>query len=832
MQEINRRSFLAFVGGTSATAAVGGAGALFAPSSALAAPIAIAFTPVRVPFPLPVYTTNNHFLATGVNGVGSVIASVETGGPAVELPTYTVIDDVIVPPEYERYVISAWGDRPFGNTAYSTANDYVGFNADYTGYIPLAGTNDGLLWTNHEYVSYPFSQICPEAAITTPAGNNVFQSVIGYALPDVRNRAFFGECLYNVGGSILRIKRVTRGGRFAVQNGDVLNRRIHALSGLGINSTRSDAYYSAERGVVGYSAVTSWGALAHQVGDNNYLLGTGPAATQVFNLSSDGLGDKIIGTLGNCSGGTTPWGTILTCEENFQADPSFFFLGVTEGVKADGTQTGYAFNSTVGAQTTDTGARTAGAEFGLVGEKYGWVTEIDVKNPTVRAKKHTALGRFRHENVAMRVEPGKKMAAYMGDDRRGGHTWKFVSDAVVTNVTSTSNSTLFENGTLYVAKFNADGTGVWIPLLLSTVTNPNSPTAIGSVQVAQEGIANPDRNGLVNLPRRIGYAGSTTAGGFLPLTTLTENTATTDPITAAATTFIGTYQGKTLAQFYASQGAVLVDAFAAANLVGGTPGARPEDVEVHPRTKDVFIAYTDGRAGGDGYADSRIFTVSKYSTALNAESQNGGLYKIVESGNAPDALTFTWSKFLQAGEAGSVNGAGFGNLDNLAFDAKFNVWGVMDMSTDLHNGLGLGLSATPTTINHALKGSSNAQPTVGVFGNNWMFCIPTEGPDAGKQLPFAIGPTRAEMTGPTFVGDHLLLSIQHPGENAPIGAQNTGPKTRSIEILSLDGTTVFNQSRTIPFGSQWPSNTIPGNTSGLPKPAVIGIRRKAGGAFI
>jgi uncharacterized protein len=817
MQEVNRRNFLAFMGSTGATAAIGGAGSLLTATGAQAAPLLLSFTPVRVPFPLPVYVTNNNFLATGVNGAGSLIASVETGGPAVELPTYTVIDDVIVPPEYERYVISAWGDRPFGNTAYSTTSDYVGFNADYTGYVPLVGTNDGILWQNHEYTSYPFSEITPESAITTPPGNNVFQRVIGYAIPTTRTREYVGESLYNVGGSILRITRITRGGRFGVVNGDVRNRRIHALSGLGVNSTRTDVYYTGTRTATLYSQVTGWGALPHQAGDQNYLEGTGPAATDVFvGVNADTLGNKIIGTLGNCSGGTTPWGTILSCEENFQADPSSFFLGVTEGVLPNGSQTSYL---STGLQT-ETGSRTAGAEFGLVGEKYGWVVEIDVKDATKRAKKHTALGRFRHENVALRAEVGKKLAAYMGDDRRGGHVWKFVSDATVANVTSPTNSSLFENGTLYVAKFNADGTGSWIPLLLSTPTDPVSPTAIGSVQVTQQGVANPDRNGLVNLPRRNGIAGQSGDGGFFGLTTLNEATS------------IGGYQNKTLANFYTTQGAVLVDAFAAANLVGGTPSARPEDVEVHPKTKEVFIAFTDGAAGGDGYPDSRIFTVSKYTTAINDEQQSGGLYKLLESGNTPDALTFTWTRFLQGGEKGAENGAGFANLDNLAFDAKFNVWGVMDMSTNLHNGLGLGTGAAVLPISHTAVGSAAASNLVGVYGNNWLFCIPTEGPDAGKQLPFAIGPTRAELTGPTFVGDHLILSVQHPGENAPIDASNTGPRSRAIEMLNLDGTAVFNQTRTIPFGSQWPSNTVPGNTSGIPKPAVIGIRRKTGGAFI
>ncbi|MCR5881902.1 DUF839 domain-containing protein [Rhizobacter sp. J219] len=809
MQDLNRRNFLSFVGGTGVAVSTVSLGGLMSAEAVHAAPVPVSFTPVRVPFPLPIFTTNTNFLPTGVNGAGTLLAPTETGGPAAELPSYTVIDDVVVPPEYERYVISAWGDRPFAD-----ANQYVGFNADYTGYVPLSGTNEGLLWTNHEYVSYPFSEICPESAITTPAGNNVFERVIGFPIPTTKTREYMGECLYNVGGSLLRIRRVARGGRFGVVNGHADNRRLHGLSGLAINAMRTDAYYTGARGTVAYSEVTAWGPRAHQAGDSHYLEGTGPAATEVFPLSSDTLGNRIIGTLGNCSGGTTPWGTILSCEENFQADASAFYLGVTEGVRANGTQTGYIASGT----QTDTGNRTAGAEFGLVGEKYGWVVEIDVKNPAVRAKKHSWLGRFRHENVALKVQAGQRLAAYMGDDRRGGHVWKFVSSGVVGNVTSPANSALFESGTLYVARFNADGTGTWIPLLLSTPTNPNVPSAISSVQFASEGVR--DRNGLVNLPRRVGVAGQTVEGGFFACTTLNEATALPD------------YIGRTLADFYTSQGAVLCDAFAAANLVGGTPAARPEDVEVHPKTGEIFIAFTDGAAGSDGYADSRIFTVSKYSTAINTEQQSGGLYKIVEAGNDPAATSFTWSRFLQGGEAGAAHGAGFANLDNLAFDAKANVWGVMDMSTNLHNGIGLGTSATPTTINHALSGSGNAANLVGVYGNNWMFCIPTEGPDAGKQLPFAIGPMRAELTGPTFIGDHLILAVQHPGENAPIDAQNTGPRTRTIEMLTLDGTGVFNQTRTVPLGCQWPSNTAAGNTSGIPKSAVIGIRRRNGGSFI
>jgi secreted PhoX family phosphatase len=226
---------------------------------------------------------------------------------------------------------------------------------------------------------------------------------------------------------------------------------VHLPSGLALNRDRSD----------GYQTVVGWGPTPHEKGDDDYLVGTGPAAIEVFNLSSDGLGNKIIGTGFNCSGGTTPWGTVISAEENFHGSvarftsgPSVdqinlarsFYIGVQEEVQPDATQIGYI-------------ADTTGAEFGLVGEKYGWLVEIDPRNPGSRVKKHTALGRFRRENIAIRAENGNHLVCYMGDDRRGGHWWKFVSKGTVKNRKATSNSQLFEEGTLHVTRFNADGTG-------------------------------------------------------------------------------------------------------------------------------------------------------------------------------------------------------------------------------------------------------------------------------------------------------------------------------------------------------------------------------------
>jgi hypothetical protein len=782
-------------------------------SSAAQAITPLAFTPVRLPHPLPIYQQLPSFLATG-NGQGNVLNPLED----TRLTSYTVLDDIVVPPEYERYVIVGWGDRVFSNP-----EEYVGYNNDYTGFVALdsnelrgRGRNnsvangihydgididDGYLWVNHEYVSYPIAFLAPETPKDLAGFPESFPVVVGYNPPKTKDRTLLGEFLYNMGGSIIRIRRGNNG-RFAVVR-DAKNRRIHTLSGLGINSDRSD----------NYKQVTSWGSKSYQQGDKNYLIGTGPAAFDVFQaVNTDGLGNRIIGTGHNCSGGTTPWGTIMTAEENFQAT-SQFFVGVTEAVLPNGTQTSYTEGTT-------------GAEFGLVGEKYGWMVEIDPANSEFRPRKHTALGRFRHENITMRVEPGKQLVAYMGDDRRGGHTWKFVSEDVADFPEDKQNSGLFDAGTLYVARYNPNGTGQWIPLDLEASTNPILPSTLASVEIQALGRAT--RDGFLPLPRRNGVAGQERDGGIFSVTTKNEATA------------LAGYQGKKLSDFYTSQGAVLVDAFLAANLIGGTPTARPEDLEINPRNpQEVFIAYTDGAPGGDGYPDSRIFIVSKYSADVNAAQPSGELFKIIEDSADNTGTTFRWERLAKGGEAGAEPGDGFANVDNLAFDSQGNIWGCTDMSTSAHNGFGEGAAAKPTRIDHTVVGAVvegtssdlNVQTSdlIGVFGNNWLFYIPTSGSDAGEIVPFAYGPPRCEFTGPTFVGDTLIISVQHPGENSPYNPQQS--LNRDIAMLNLDGT-LFTQNRTVPRGSNWPSN-VQGNPSGPPKPAVIGIRRKESkGSFV
>ncbi len=256
MSKITRRQLLIFFGSSAATTVLAPAltQKLFGINSTSAeAVVPTSFTPVRLPHPLPIYRELPSFMPTAPGGQGTVMAASQD----TRLTSYSVVDDVVVPPEYERYVIVRWGDRVFPDPA-----DYFGYNNDYTGFVALGGSNDdGYLWVNHEYVSFPMSKVAPEAPSDVASFPTTDRAVLGIDL-SVKNQATLGEFLYNLGGSIVRITKQANG-RFQAIAGDPLNRRIHGLSGLGINSQRTDKYKD----------VTSWGT---RQGDNNYLTGTAP----------------------------------------------------------------------------------------------------------------------------------------------------------------------------------------------------------------------------------------------------------------------------------------------------------------------------------------------------------------------------------------------------------------------------------------------------------------------------------------------------------------------------------------------------------------------------
>ncbi len=188
----------------------------------------------------------------------------------------------------------------------------------------------------------------------------------------------------------------------------------------------------------------------------------GPAAGHSkLQTSEDQSGRWVKGTLNNCASSRTPWGTYLTCEENFQnyfANKDAAALARTREQK----RYGIAASTSYGWETVDPRfeAEPKGG-FANEANRFGWVVEIDPYDPSSTPIKHTSFGRFSHENCECALTPDGRLAFYMGDDARAEYIYKFVPKGRYDSSLGLANSRLLEEGTLYVAVCNEDGTGTW-----------------------------------------------------------------------------------------------------------------------------------------------------------------------------------------------------------------------------------------------------------------------------------------------------------------------------------------------------------------------------------
>ncbi|MBD2440683.1 PhoX family phosphatase [Nostoc sp. FACHB-110] len=688
------------------------------------------FTPIKGPIPLET-------------------AGLNLEEQQAQYSSYEVADDVVLPEGFKYQVIAAWGDQ--------VGDSRFGYNNDYLSFIPTA-EKTGYLTVNFEYISavpwvetyqqvigksLPFTEV-KVALEMAESGKN---EINAYALPETNPlkaqiREICQEALLDQGLGVISLRQ-TGDGNWERTN-STADRRISGISGLS---------------------------------DGRYLQATGPAVA-VFRKQQgqgyiDNLADRIIGTFANCAGGTTPWGTVLSAEENFQAQ-------VPEPVHADGT----AFDpETLPFAFGEEELFGQGNVFGLAGNKYGWIVEIDPANPKDQGTKHTWLGRYRHEAVGVRVAAGKPLAFYSGCDRRGGHIYKFVSRDPVTNPQDKANSQLLQQGMLYAAKFNPDGTGSWIALKAETPVNPDVPSQIGG--------------NIILLPLGPQPEKADSKAAYLQVTKDEAIAQFKQKYRTIGDLYLGNADEK--------QGAILIDAHYAANAAGATCTARPEDTEIAPNG-DLYISFTSGTPDKQGGADLRIFKSAKG----EAPYEYGWVMRLTEDNNDPAAMNFRWQMLATGGEP-AAGGMGFANPDNLFLDPQGDVWMVTDISTTKLN--------NPVASRNATAGKSVSLS--GVFGNNSMWFIPTSGADAGKAFLFAIAPMECEATGPCFTTDQqtLFLSIQHPGET------NGARKSQALEMRQylITATTgeEFWQTRKVPVGSNWPDN----KPDSPPKPAVIAIAK-------
>ncbi|GBD20878.1 hypothetical protein HRbin28_01327 [bacterium HR28] len=356
-------------------------------------------------------------LALGQAGLGRAEAS-NRGRLTFRPITLNTDDQVTVPDGYASQVVIRWGDplhrwgpefRLDSQSPEAQAQQF-GYNADFVGFFPLpfrsTSAANGLLAVNHEYTN-------PELMFPNYREGD----------PEAWQVAVELEAH---GVTIIEIMQRGRGNWVYIP-GSRYNRRI-------TGTTRIEL--------------------------------TGPAAgSDWLKTSADPTGTIVYGTLNNCAGGKTPWGTLLTCEENFHQ-----YFGNLDGL--DATDPRVAIHKRYGLPSgrSERVWERFDRRFDIAREpnepfRFGWVVEIDPYDPTFVPKKRTALGRFKHEAATVVINRDGRAVVYSGDDERFEYVYKFVSDGRFDPNNRQANFTLLDRGTLYVARFNPDGTGDWLPLV-------------------------------------------------------------------------------------------------------------------------------------------------------------------------------------------------------------------------------------------------------------------------------------------------------------------------------------------------------------------------------
>ena len=321
---------------------------------------------------------------------------------------------------YNADILLRWGDPVFAdapefdpeNQTEAAQERQFGYNNDYVGYIPIDGSSEhGLLVVNHEYTN----EHLMFPGIVTVNPND--QSEIAIAPAD-ENRVNVEMAAH--GGTIIEIRK--EGERWTPVLDSAQNRRITAKTPMQV---------------------------------------TGPAAGHArLQTIADPTGREVLGTINNCAGGVTPWGTYVMAEENFHG----YFLGelpADHPEAANYERYGVPGNSYEWGRFHD--------RFDLSKEpnepnRFGWIVEVDVADPTSTPKKRTALGRFKHEGAESIVAPNGQVVFYLGDDERFDYVYKFVTAGTYNPDDRAANMDLLDDGTLYVARFDEDGGVAWMPL--------------------------------------------------------------------------------------------------------------------------------------------------------------------------------------------------------------------------------------------------------------------------------------------------------------------------------------------------------------------------------
>jgi secreted PhoX family phosphatase len=319
---------------------------------------------------------------------------------------------------YDIQTLIRWGDKvekdaPAFDVLKQTGaaqSKQFGYNCDFVGYLPLPfgskSSDHGLLAVNHEYTiaSLMFPGL-PEG----DAGNLKTSP----EQVEVEMQAH--------GLSVIEIRRTN--GKWDVVEGSKYARRITAHSPFRL---------------------------------------TGPAAGHDrLKTSADATGTMVAGTLNNCAGGVTPWGTVLSGEENFNG----YFSGDVDKAAQAAEYKRYGLAKASFYNWSGSVDRFNVNKEPNEPNRFGWIVEIDPYDPTSTPKKRTALGRLKHEGANVVIDKSGHVVAYMGDDERFEYVYKFISKNKYDPANRAANMDLLDEGTLFVGQFADDGKVIWLPLV-------------------------------------------------------------------------------------------------------------------------------------------------------------------------------------------------------------------------------------------------------------------------------------------------------------------------------------------------------------------------------
>ena len=323
-------------------------------------------------------------------------------------------DTVVVPPGYRAQVIAAWGEA----VGLSGENPAFRFDGGNT-----AAEQEAQLGTHHDGIHFYRHPLTPDNPETGLLVMNHEYADDGLLHPDgmaTWSAAKVRKAQAAHGVSVIEVQR--QGGRWEIVRPSPWARRITASTPIAVS---------------------------------------GPAAGhRLMQTAADPTGRRVLGTLNNCGSGITPWGTYLTCEENF----AFYFKGPQQPSLHE-ERWGLRPGDPVGYRWHEHDERFDASKHPNEPHRFGWVVEIDPLDASSTPVKRTALGRAAHEGATVAVTKDGRAVVYSGEDARFEYIYKFVSRDRIKPGGARANRELLDHGTLYVARFDADGTGRWLPLV-------------------------------------------------------------------------------------------------------------------------------------------------------------------------------------------------------------------------------------------------------------------------------------------------------------------------------------------------------------------------------